>query len=79
MHLSNQSLFVILLVGIVAGWLAGKAVRGTGSELSAISSSGSLALSSAIGCCPASASIWVLEWLLQSSTQLLGRYCCCSL
>jgi uncharacterized membrane protein YeaQ/YmgE (transglycosylase-associated protein family) len=30
MHLSNQSLFVILLVGIVAGWLAGKAVRGTG-------------------------------------------------
>ena len=30
MHMSNQSLLVILLVGIVAGWLAGKVVRGTG-------------------------------------------------
>jgi|SRR5438309_9888693 len=30
MHLSNQSLLVILLVGIIAGWLAGKIVRGTG-------------------------------------------------
>lgn len=30
MHLSNESLLVILLVGIVAGWLAGKLVRGAG-------------------------------------------------
>jgi uncharacterized membrane protein YeaQ/YmgE (transglycosylase-associated protein family) len=30
MHMSNQSLLVIILVGIVAGWLAGKIVRGTG-------------------------------------------------
>jgi uncharacterized membrane protein YeaQ/YmgE (transglycosylase-associated protein family) len=30
MHLSNQSLLVILLVGIVAGWLAGQFVRGGG-------------------------------------------------
>ena len=30
MHMSNQSLLVILLVGIVAGWLAGKIVRGGG-------------------------------------------------
>ncbi len=30
MHLSNQSLLVILLVGLVAGWLAGKIVRGAG-------------------------------------------------
>lgn len=30
MHLSNQSLLVILLVGIVAGWLAGRLVRGAG-------------------------------------------------
>ncbi len=30
MHMSNESLLVILLVGIVAGWLAGKIVRGTG-------------------------------------------------
>lgn len=30
MHISNQSLLVILLVGIVAGWLAGRLVRGAG-------------------------------------------------
>lgn len=30
MHLSNQSLLVIILVGLVAGWLAGKVVRGAG-------------------------------------------------
>jgi uncharacterized membrane protein YeaQ/YmgE (transglycosylase-associated protein family) len=30
MHLSNQSVLVILIVGIVAGWLAGKVVRGSG-------------------------------------------------
>jgi uncharacterized membrane protein YeaQ/YmgE (transglycosylase-associated protein family) len=30
MNLSNESLIVILLVGIVAGWLAGQVVRGGG-------------------------------------------------
>lgn len=30
MHLTNQSLLVILIVGIVAGFLAGKIVRGFG-------------------------------------------------
>ena len=30
MYLSNQSLLVILFVGLVAGWLAGQIVRGTG-------------------------------------------------
>ncbi len=30
MHLSNESLLVIIIVGVVAGWLAGKLVRGTG-------------------------------------------------
>ena len=30
MHMSTESLLVILLVGIVAGWLAGKVVRGAG-------------------------------------------------
>ncbi len=28
--MSNESLLVILFVGIVAGWLAGKVVRGSG-------------------------------------------------
>ncbi len=30
MNLSNESLLVIIIVGLVAGWLAGKLVRGTG-------------------------------------------------
>ena len=30
MHMSNESLLVILFVGLVAGWLAGQIVRGTG-------------------------------------------------
>lgn len=30
MNLSTESIVIILLVGIVAGWLAGKIVRGTG-------------------------------------------------
>jgi uncharacterized membrane protein YeaQ/YmgE (transglycosylase-associated protein family) len=30
MHLSDQGLLIILVVGIIAGWLAGKVVRGTG-------------------------------------------------
>ena len=30
MSLSNEGLLVILFVGLIAGWLAGKVVRGTG-------------------------------------------------
>lgn len=30
MHLSNESIIVILVVGLIAGWLAGKIVRGAG-------------------------------------------------
>ena len=30
MHISNESILVILFVGLVAGWVAGKIVRGTG-------------------------------------------------
>ncbi len=30
MHISGESLLVILLVGLVAGWLAGKIVEGAG-------------------------------------------------
>jgi uncharacterized membrane protein YeaQ/YmgE (transglycosylase-associated protein family) len=29
-HLSNESLLVVVVVGLVAGWLAGVAVRGSG-------------------------------------------------
>ena len=30
MYMSTESILVILVVGIIAGWLAGKIVRGTG-------------------------------------------------
>jgi uncharacterized membrane protein YeaQ/YmgE (transglycosylase-associated protein family) len=30
MHLSDEGLIVILIVGVIAGWLAGKIVRGSG-------------------------------------------------
>jgi uncharacterized membrane protein YeaQ/YmgE (transglycosylase-associated protein family) len=30
MNMSSESLLVILFVGLVAGWLAGQIVRGTG-------------------------------------------------
>jgi uncharacterized membrane protein YeaQ/YmgE (transglycosylase-associated protein family) len=30
MHLTNQSLLIILIVGIVAGWLAGRVMEGGG-------------------------------------------------
>jgi uncharacterized membrane protein YeaQ/YmgE (transglycosylase-associated protein family) len=30
MHLSNESLLTILIVGLVAGWLAGQLMRGYG-------------------------------------------------
>jgi uncharacterized membrane protein YeaQ/YmgE (transglycosylase-associated protein family) len=30
MQMSNESLLVILFVGLIAGWLAGQIVRGTG-------------------------------------------------
>jgi uncharacterized membrane protein YeaQ/YmgE (transglycosylase-associated protein family) len=33
MYLSNQSLIVIIVVGIIAGWLAGQIVRGGGFSL----------------------------------------------
>ena len=30
MHLSNESLLVIIVVGLVAGWLAGRVMQGSG-------------------------------------------------
>ena len=30
MHQSDQGLIIILVVGVIAGWLAGKIVRGSG-------------------------------------------------
>jgi uncharacterized membrane protein YeaQ/YmgE (transglycosylase-associated protein family) len=30
MHMSNESLLIVLIVGVVAGWLAGQVVQGVG-------------------------------------------------
>ena len=30
MHISGESLLIVLLVGVIAGWLAGQIMRGTG-------------------------------------------------
>ena len=30
MHMSNESILVILFVGLIAGWLAGQIIQGTG-------------------------------------------------
>src|SRR5215471_17750606 len=30
MHLSNESLLVVIVVGVIAGWLAGKVMHGSG-------------------------------------------------
>ena len=37
MYLSGESILVILVVGLIAGWLAGKIVQGTGYWLIATS------------------------------------------
>ena len=33
MEISSEGILVILFVGLIAGWLAGKVVRGTGFEI----------------------------------------------
>ena len=57
MYLSNQSLLVIIVVGIVAGWLAGRVMAGGGFGLIGDLIVGLSARLSAIGCCRASAFI----------------------
>jgi uncharacterized membrane protein YeaQ/YmgE (transglycosylase-associated protein family) len=51
MHLSNESLLVIIVVGIVAGWLAGNIVRGGGYGLIGDLIVGVIGAFSEIGCC----------------------------
>jgi hypothetical protein len=49
MHMSGESLLVVLVVGLIAGWLAGQIVRGTASGSSATFSSESEVPSLAAG------------------------------
>ena len=76
MHMSNESLLVILFVGLVAGWLAGQIVRGTGFELIA---------DLVIGIIGAFIGDWLLPQIgihlgtgiARSSTPRLARSCFC--
>ena len=47
----GESLLIILVVGLVAGWLAGQIVKAPGLGLSVTSLSESSAPSLAVGCC----------------------------
>jgi uncharacterized membrane protein YeaQ/YmgE (transglycosylase-associated protein family) len=51
MHMSGESLLVIVVVGVVAGWLAGQIVRGTGFGLVGDLLIGIAGAFMAVGCC----------------------------
>jgi uncharacterized membrane protein YeaQ/YmgE (transglycosylase-associated protein family) len=73
MHLSGESLLVILFVGLIAGFLAGKIVRGSGFGLIgdiAIGIVGAFIASWLSGSEPA--------WCARSSTPPSARWCCSS-
>jgi hypothetical protein len=53
MYISGEGLLVILLAGLIAGWLAGKIVAGGGFGLIGDIAVELSALLSALGCCPA--------------------------
>ena len=50
MHLSNESLLVVILVGLIAGWLAGQVMQGSGFGLIGDLVVGLLGCALVIGC-----------------------------
>ena len=66
--MSNESLLVILVVGLIAGWLAGQIVQGTGFGMIGDLVIGIVGASSAGGYCPNSASILARALSQRSST-----------
>ena len=77
MHMSAESLLVILLIGAIAGWLAGQIVQGTGFGLVGDIIIESSAPSSPVGYFPSLVFILVLAFLLQSLLPQSAP-CCCS-
>jgi uncharacterized membrane protein YeaQ/YmgE (transglycosylase-associated protein family) len=61
MYMLSERLLVVLFVGLIAGWLAGQIVRGTGFGLFGDLLVDVAGASSAIGCCLRSASILAPE------------------
>ena len=58
--MSGQTLLIILLVGLIAGWLAGQIVQGTGFGLIADIAMG--IVGALIGCFRTFTSIWVIAF-----------------
>ena len=77
MHMSNESLLVILFVGLVAGWLAGQVVKGAGFGLIGDLVIGIIGASLATGCCLELVSISVPELSPRSSTLPSAPSCFC--
>jgi len=77
MHMSNESLLVILVVGVVAGWLAGKIVQGTGFGIIGDLIIGVIGAFIGGCCCPN----WAFSWAPESSRRsspTIGGCCSCS-
>ena len=76
MHMSVESLLIILLIGAIAGWLAGQIVQGTGFGLVGDIIIGILGAFFASWLFPGSVFISVLALSRRSSLQPLVPCCC---
>ena len=72
-YMSGESLLVILLVGLIAGWLAGQIVQGTGFGIIGDLVIGIVGAFIGVGCFPGSVSILARALLRQSSTPPLAH------
>ncbi len=79
MMLEPQSLIVWLVIGLIAGWLAGQIVKGYGLGLVGNLVVGVVGHSSAVGSSASSTSISAAESFPQSSTLPLAQWCSWSL
>ena len=76
MRMSGESLMVILIVGAIAGWLAGQIVKGTGFEIVGDLIIGIVGAFIGSWVLPHSASILARALFRRSSTPPLARYYC---
>lgn len=75
--MSGESVLVILLVGLIAGWLAGQIVRGRGYGIISDLIIGIIGAFIGDGCCRNSTSTLARALSLRSSTPRSGRCCSC--
>ena len=76
MNISSESLLVVLLVGAIAGWLAGQIMRSTSFGLIGDLIIGIIGAKGA-RCCPNSASILAPGLSAQWSIPRSAQCCCC--